>query len=54
MATNPDKSSVERIKDVIRLLNLALEECERHLCEAEEAVRKSGQDNHPETKNAPH
>ena len=49
MATNAEeKSETDRIKDVIRLLNLALEDCHRYLAEAEAAVEQSKQDNRPE------
>jgi hypothetical protein len=40
-------SDVDRIKEVIRLLNLTLEGCQRLLFEAELAVVQSHQDNTP-------
>lgn len=39
--------TAENLKEVIRLLNLAIEDCQRLLSEAESVVRTSGQDNAP-------
>jgi hypothetical protein len=48
MASNPtQKAEIDRIKEVIRLLNLALADCHNVLHEAEQAVLKSQQDNGP-------
>ena len=48
MATKSDDlPQNERIREVIRLLKLALDDCYRFLGENEEAVRQSKQDNDP-------
>ena len=45
MATNPkDVAEADRIKEVIRLLNCALDDCHRFLGQAEEDVRQSRQE----------
>jgi hypothetical protein len=46
MASKSDNR--ENIKEVIRLLNMAIEDCYRLLAEAEDAVRSSEQDNEPQ------
>jgi hypothetical protein len=43
-----DESKVDRLKEAIRLLGLALESCEKLLAEAEKSIHRSGQDNDPE------
>ena len=51
MATNgKQKSDVERIREVIRLLNRALRNCTKLLVEAKASVQLSGQDNEPRLK----
>ena len=40
-----EPSEVYRVREAIRLLNLALNGCHRYLAEAEEAVRQTHQDN---------
>ena len=48
MATRLDgRSEAERIREVIRQLNLDLEQCQKLLTEAEASVRQSRQDNDP-------
>lgn len=42
-----DTDRTARIKEVMRLLNLALEYCERLLDDDQEQVRRTGQDNAP-------
>jgi|1186.fasta_scaffold135563_2 hypothetical protein len=45
MATNPeDVAETDRIREVIRLLNCALDDCHRFLGQAEEDVRQSRQE----------
>jgi hypothetical protein len=43
-----DGSEVECIREVIRLLNLALDDCNRYLEEAERAQSASQRNNRPE------
>jgi hypothetical protein len=43
-----DENKVDRLKEAIRLLNLALESCEKLVAEAKKSVHRSGQDNDPE------
>jgi hypothetical protein len=45
--TPVDTDRTARIKEVMRLLNLALEYCERLLDDDQEQVRRTGQDNAP-------
>ena len=40
-------SEADRIKEAIRLLNLALDECHEYLAEVGEDVRQSQQDDEP-------
>ena len=51
MATTGDeKAELETIRQVIRLLNVALDNCNKLLVQAEESIRLSGQDNEPRRK----
>lgn len=51
MATKGDeKTDVEKIREVIRLLNLALDKCNKLLVHTEECIQSSGQDNEPRLK----
>ena len=48
MATkSKEPSESERIREVMRLLQRAIDDCAAYLAEAEEAVRQSHQDNDP-------
>lgn len=46
-SSSTQKADIDRIKEVIRLLNLALADCHQVLHEAEQAVLRSRQDNDP-------
>jgi hypothetical protein len=51
MATKGDeKTDVERIREAIRLINLALDKCNSLLERAEKSIQLSGQDNRPRRK----
>jgi hypothetical protein len=51
MATEGDeKTDVERIREVVRLLNLALDKCNELLVQAEKSIQLSGQDSEPRLK----
>ena len=53
MATEGEpKTDVERIMEMIRLLNLALDRCNKLLAQAEDSVQASGQDNEPRLKDS--
>jgi hypothetical protein len=48
MATKSEhKSESDRLKEVVKLLRLALDDCHRLLTEAEKDVHESRQDNDP-------
>lgn len=47
MASKVDQQSVEALKEVIRLLKLSLDSCQKALEGAERSVRYTGQDNRP-------
>jgi hypothetical protein len=42
-----DESKVDRLKEAVRLLKLAVESCEKLVAQAEERIARSGQDNEP-------
>jgi hypothetical protein len=44
-AKSSDCRRIDALKEVVRLLNLALDDCRRTLAEVEQTVRSSGQDN---------
>ena len=44
-AKSEQLSESDRIKEVMRLLKVAIEDCRRFLAEAEESVRQSHQEN---------
>ena len=48
--TGDENTEVDRIREVIRLLMLALDNCNKLLVQAEEANQSSGQDNAPQLK----
>lgn len=47
VATKSERFNNDRIKEVIRLLRLAIEDCQRFVEDAEEAVKESRQDKDP-------
>jgi predicted phage tail protein len=46
-ANQSDQRKIDTMKEVVRLLHLAIDECEKAVAEAEQHVRKSEQDNRP-------
>lgn len=51
MAAKDDgKTEIERLREVIRLLNRAIYDCNRLLMQAEASIEASGQDNEPRLK----
>jgi hypothetical protein len=47
MATRSEVPGTDRLKEVVKLLKLALEDCHRLLAQAERDVHESKQDNDP-------
>jgi hypothetical protein len=48
MPTEPsDQRKIDAMREVVRLLHLAIDECDKAVAEAEQRVRKSEQDNRP-------
>ena len=45
--SNSKPADVDRLKEVLRLLKLAVDDCERLLAAADQQIRCSGQDNRP-------
>jgi hypothetical protein len=43
-----DENEVERLREAVRLFNLAVESCEKVVSEAEDRIKRSGQDSDPE------